>query len=257
MKLISIDKDIQDNIPLLHVVDESLRTERLPTIIFIHGFTSIKEKNLHYAYFLAEKGFRVLLPDAMLHGERELVTERETMFQFWDIVMKTIDELEQLKNRYFMKGLVDIGRVGVAGTSMGGIVTLGAIRKYDWIKAGASLMGSPYLLQFAKAQIAELKKKEVEIPYTNEEIQTLYSKLESYDLGIQPEKIQQRPLLMWHGEQDDVVPIQLTIRFFEEVKKHYEEEQHLLKFIVDKEAGHKVTTKGVRETVAWFEKHLL
>ena len=48
-----------------------LKTKKYLLSIFLHGFTSAKEHNLHYAYNLAKKGIRVLLPDAHLHGVRE------------------------------------------------------------------------------------------------------------------------------------------------------------------------------------------
>lgn len=59
------------DIPVLHVVKEGKRQEKLPLIIFVHGFTSAKEHNLHFGYLLAEAGYRVVLPDALYHGERE------------------------------------------------------------------------------------------------------------------------------------------------------------------------------------------
>ena len=59
------------NIPLLHIVDETEENSNIPTVIFLHGFTSAKEHNLHYAYNIAKKGFRVLVPEAHLHGVRD------------------------------------------------------------------------------------------------------------------------------------------------------------------------------------------
>ena len=68
--MIQIHKEIVKGVPLLHVVKAGHEEKMLPLIFFIHGFTSAKEHNLHFAYLLAEKGFRVVLPDAILHGER-------------------------------------------------------------------------------------------------------------------------------------------------------------------------------------------
>ena len=64
----------------------------------------------------------------------------------------------------FQKDLADQDRIGV-GTSMGGIVTLGALTQYKWIKAAVSLMGSPNYVKFAQAQIEHLKTIGCQIPF--------------------------------------------------------------------------------------------
>ncbi len=70
-------------------------------MIFIHGFTSAKEHNLHIAYLLAEKGFRAVLPEALHHGERgEEMAVEELAGHFWDIVLNEIEEIGVLKNHF-------------------------------------------------------------------------------------------------------------------------------------------------------------
>ena len=56
------------NIPLLHIYNEETNVHS-PIVLFLHGFESAKEHNLHYAYQLVNQGCRVILPDAHLHGE--------------------------------------------------------------------------------------------------------------------------------------------------------------------------------------------
>src|SRR5690606_23869380 len=59
-----------NDVPLLHVAKETVRNQPLPTVIYYHGFNGEKESSLTLAYKIAEKGLRVILPDAPLHGER-------------------------------------------------------------------------------------------------------------------------------------------------------------------------------------------
>lgn len=68
--MIQIENQTVSGIPFLHIVKEENRHRAVPLVIFIHGFTSAKEHNLHIAYLLAEKGFRAVLPEALHHGER-------------------------------------------------------------------------------------------------------------------------------------------------------------------------------------------
>lgn len=252
--MITIEREEIQTIPALHIADSTKMDEKLPFIIFIHGFTSVKENNLHYAYLLAQKGFRVLLPEALFHGERNSGLAGQSLeFHFWDIVLKTIDELEILKNTFAEKQLIDPSRIGVVGTSMGGIITLGALTKYNWIKAATSLMGMPYYEKFAIHQINAMKEKGVKLPIQENELARLLDKIRELDLSLHLDKLQNRPLLFWHGKQDPVVPYANTYHFYEKIKPLYKDEPNKLQFITDEKAGHKVSNEGVAKTVQWFE----
>ncbi|MFD2443164.1 prolyl oligopeptidase family serine peptidase [Bacillus sp. CGMCC 1.16607] len=243
-----------DGIPALHIVDERLKTNQLPFVIFIHGFTSAKEHNLHYAYLMAEKGMRVVLPESKHHGERQTnIKGSELPFHFWDIVLSAIDELEMIKQYFEEKELIDEDRIGVAGTSMGGIITLGALTQYEWIRSGVCLMGLPYYEKFARYQMDEMKNQGVKLPLSQEEITQLLNRLEKYDLSLQPEKLKKRPLLFWHGKKDQVVPYKYSYPFYEQLKGRGE----LVQFLTDEKAGHQVSREGLLKTVDWFETHLV
>lgn len=256
--MIIVEKNILMNKPLLHIVDKNVQEEKLPLIMFIHGFTSAKEHNLHYAYLLAERGFRVILPEAVYHGEREQgLTEMDLYSRFWEIVIKTIHEINDYKEYYVDKGLANQEQIGLAGTSMGGIVTLGALTKYKWIKAAVSLMGMPAYQKFSHWQLEQLKSLGIELPFTNEQIAEQLTVIRQYDLSLQPEKLENRPILFWHGKKDPVVPYPLTYQFYQDIKNEYEKTQGNIHFITDEKADHKVSRQGLFATVEWFEKHLL
>ncbi|HZH59421.1 MAG TPA: prolyl oligopeptidase family serine peptidase [Metabacillus sp.] len=255
--MIIVEKLHIEGIPTLHVVKESLRDIKTPFVMFIHGFTSAKENNLHFAYYLAEKGFRVALPECLYHGERsQQHTKRELSFRFWKIVLNEISEVNKIKEYFEQKQWIDSNRIGLAGTSMGGITTLGSLTQYDWIKAAVSLMGSPCYIELLKRQLDALKQSGVEIPLSHEEIEEQLSLLEPFDLSLHKEKLHHRPLLFWHGERDQVVPFAPTYQFYKDIIPMYENEPEKLRFIVDQLADHKVSREGVLALVEWFEKYL-
>lgn len=255
--MVIVEKEQIDQIPLLHVVQQSERPEKLPLVIFIHGFQSVKERNLHYAYLLAEAGFRVLMPEVLYHGERSNgLAEKEFYGHFWEMVLTTISEICGLKEKFVNKGLVDAERIGLAGTSMGGIVTLGALTQYKWIKAAVSLMGMPSYENFSLWQLKQLKTQGINLPFTEEQIEVQLKTLREYDLSGQPEKLLGRPLLFWHGKKDPLVPYRLTYQFYEAVKPDYQENPEKLRFITDNRAGHNVSIEGVEVTVQWFKNYL-
>jgi uncharacterized protein len=251
--VIVVEKISIKGIPSLHIVGEEYVYKQLPLVIFVHGFTSAKEHNLHYAYLLAEKGFRVVLPEALYHGERHQgIQMNELYFHFWDIVLQTIQELNIVKQYFETKGLVDTERIGLAGTSMGGIITLGALTQYNWIHSAVSLMGMPNYESFARLQIKEMGKRGISIPISEQEQQVLFQKLKQYDLSSQLEKLGNRPLFLWHGKLDPVVPFEYTSQFYEKIKNKHNQ----VEFLVDNKAGHQVSREGLLKTIDWFITHL-
>ncbi|KAF0818079.1 putative esterase YitV [Bacillus sp. ZZV12-4809] len=255
--MVVIEHKVIREIPVLELARQEIKGELLPFIIFVHGFTSAKEHNLHYAYLLAEKGFRVVLPDTLFHGERSQgLSGSDLNFKLWDIVLNTIAELNIIKNVYKDWDLIDQERIGLVGTSMGGIVTLGALTQYEWVKTAVSLMGMPYYEKFAQLQLDELKKNNIRVPLTNEELADLLSSLRERDLSLQPEKLGGRPIMFWHGKKDPVVPYSYTYQFYETIQPMYNDSPENLLFITDEQAGHKVSREGLLETVRWFEEHL-
>ena len=252
-----IDHFTIGEIPVLEVAFINQKADPLPTVIFIHGIHSAKEHNLHYAYYLAEKGFRVVLPDCMYHGER--ATERsfqEITFQFWNIVIHSIEELKDIYKHLLDQNKVKSNSLGVAGTSMGGIITLGALTQYDWIQTAVSLMGNPAYVEFATMQIETIRKMGIPFPISDEMIQTQLEILKKYDLSQQPDILNNRPVMFWHGEKDPIVPFQSAYSFFEQIKNRYNNPEHL-QFYRDPQADHKVTRHGVLKTTEWFEQHLI
>lgn len=255
--MIVVEKKRLNHIPVLHVVKQNQFSERMPLIIFLHGFTSTKERNMHPAYLFAEKGFRVIMPEAKYHGERsEGLSESQLGFHFWEIVLNSIAEVETFKDVLVGEGLADPDRIGVAGTSMGAITTLGALAKYDWIKAAVSLMGDPSYEQLALWQLNEIEKRNVKLELTKEEVTSLLNELKQYDLTLQPEKLNNRPVLFWHGKLDQVVPYSGAYHFYEQNRLKYEGAEDLFHFITDEKAGHAVSNAGVIAAADWFEKHV-
>ena len=254
--MIQVEKVYTEHIPMLIVSKQDMNNVPLPGFIFLHGFTSAKEHNLHYAYLLAEKGFRVFLPEAYLHGEREDTnTTKELSSSFWKIVITSIKELHIIKKYITEHGLAIHDRIGVGGTSMGAITTLGALTQYEWIRVGVSMMGNPAYKEFAEYQLREFEDQEIDLGITGEEKRKVFNTLDELDLSLQPEKLNNRPLFFWHGQKDPVVPITGVCAFVEE---HQEKlESGLITYIFDQTAGHAVTRKGLLQAVNWIEEKLI
>lgn len=252
--MIHIYNERIENIPVLHVVQANKVTEQLPTVIYYHGFTSEKESSLTLAYKLAEHGVRVILPDSYLHGERARDMSLEKLYlSFWDVVLKNIEELETIVFHLRQLKLIDKENVFVGGTSIGAITTYGALCAYDWITGALAFMGSPNFIDFAKFLVERFNKESTE-PIDEQEVNKVLEKIAPYDLAERRALLNGRPLFIWHGTADSVVPIDYNEQFYEQLQK----EAHVdnVYFVREKDRAHHISTQSTREATAWFVKLL-
>lgn len=251
-----VQEEVWKDIPLLHVYDKSMN-KHTPVVIFLHGFLSAKEHNLHYAYQLVKKGVRVIMPDAYLHGERsENLNELKMNMQFWKIVIQSIQEVEVLYEELIERDLLASHKIGLAGTSMGGIVTSGCLKKYSWIKTAAICMGAPGYNALADYQISQFEAKGVQLPLTDEQKEQIHKVLAEYDITNEPNAFQNRPVIFWHGKKDKTVPFNHSYNFYLQLRSYYKQSPSFLKYIVSSNSGHKVNREGVLAVTEWLAHHL-
>lgn len=252
-----VQEETWREIPLLHVYDDSLN-EHSPIVIFLHGFSSAKEHNLHYAYQLVKKGIRVILPDAYLHGSRaKNMSEEKMSFHFWNIVIQSIKEVQNIYEELKERKMIGFNKIGISGTSMGGITTFGCLKKYEWINTAAICMGAPSYNDYAQYQIAQFEQNNGKLPIAEEEIEHIHKLISEYDITKTPEAFLNRPVLFWHGQKDNVVPKENAYDFYTKLRSYYKHTPENLKFIVDPNEAHKVPRKGVLQVTDWLAQHLV
>ncbi|MCA1022519.1 alpha/beta fold hydrolase [Halobacillus litoralis] len=251
--MIGIYRNSFKNVPALTIVDTEKQDQPLPVFIYFHGFTSAKEHNLPQAYMLAQKGYRVILPDSAFHGEREEdLSKKELDMKFWDIVYQNLKDLQDVKDELDRLDLVLDRRIGVGGTSMGGITTSAALTMYPWIQASAVMMGSPKIVDFAERTIKGAEQAGLHVPLTQEDLDEMYDSLAGIDLSRQMDKLAGRPLFFWHGDADPVVPFEHSYDFYNEAIKLYKNPENI-RFLREVGRDHKVSRFGMVEMVNWLE----
>ena len=228
---------------ILHAYPAGKATQPLPVIIFYHGFTSSKLVYSYFAVALAQAGFRVIMPDAPDHGSRYRGDEQTRLGQFWPILHGNLVEFAGLRDALFAAGLVADKRLAVAGASMGGMTALGIMTQHPEVTCVASLMGSGYFLTLADTLFPPSGDSEA-----------VRASLRAWDVTDALPRLADRPLFLWHGEADDVVPAGETFRL----------QQALIREGLDKrltcvwEAGvrHRITPTALDATVDFFLKNL-
>lgn len=242
-----IEHIIVNSVPILHVVKKRLHQESLPTVIYYHGFNGEKESSLTIAYKMAEKGLRVILPDAPLHGERGNYADEpiEHGATFWEIVLQTIEELDNIRQFLIEKNYVLEDKIGLGGTSMGGMITYAALSKYDWIKSAAILMGTPYLT----------KRAEVTLGNASEQKDQLLHEVKALDISQQLNLLNDRPIFIWHGEKDEIVPVTDSREFYQTLAETYKDKSKI-EFIEEKDRIHNISKYSIKKVAEWFTDQL-
>lgn len=257
--MIQIKETTVNNLPLLEIVEEKKKDHILPTVIFYHGWTNYKESVLVNGYELAKQGFRALLPDAHLHGKRmNAKLPAEQSLEFWNVVGRSIQEAPLIRDHYIAEGLSDPDRFGVSGLSMGGITTAAMLTQYDWVKAAAVLMGSPAPVDFTKwlfsSPWAERSQTAWAETLPREQMEGAVAQLIPISLNLRPETIDGRPVMFWHGTEDNLVPFNMTYDFYQQIKD--EPYAQNVTFSSSNGVGHKVPYTVSLEMADFFKKSL-
>lgn len=252
VKMMIVQKETWAGISLLHISAAHIQQDA-PVMIFLHGFMSGKEHNLHYAYNLVEKGVRVLLPDALYHGERdEGLDELQMNMAFWKIVFQNVTEVGMLHDELVARGYT--GKVAIGGTSMGGITTAGCLITYDWMDTAAILMGAVNYEQLFEAQLAELELLNISVPMSGDELTVFKEQLAYFDAAKHAEAFERIPIFFWHGKQDLRVPFDMTFNFY--ATQQAAGKASNLVYMEDRSAGHAVSRAGMLKMVDFVAQHL-
>lgn len=166
---------------------------------------------------------------------------------FWDTVENNIEELEIIVDDLVAKSLASKEAIGVGGVSMGAITSLGILAKYNWVKAAVSLMGSAYYGHFARGLVEQALEMGLEFPF---DVNSRIASLNPYDLSEQIEKIGNRPLFLWHGKKDNVVPFAYSEKLYQVLTEN--KMANDVEFIIDERAKHKVSIEGIEACVSFF-----
>ncbi len=162
------------------------------------------------------------------------------MQRFWPILQQNFREFPALREAIIAEGWLEGERLAVAGASMGGMTALGIMTHHPELNCVACLMGSGYFRSLS---------------------QTLFpspgfdaDSLREWDVSHQLASLARRPLLLWHGDADDVVPPEETFRLEQALRQG--DLTARLTCVWQKGVRHRITPEALAATVAFFRQHL-
>ncbi|MDV5354920.1 esterase [Kosakonia sp. SMBL-WEM22] len=249
--MIEIQTDHFAGNEVLHAFPTGKGQQPLPCVVFYHGFTSSKLVYSYFAVALAQAGFRVIMPDAPDHGARFSGNAERRLRQFWQILQGNLTEFAALRDALHQHNLIDGNRLAVGGASMGGMTALGIMTRHPEVRCVASLMGSGYFTSLARTLFPPL---EVTNAAQQEAFNAILAPLAKWEVTDQLESIADRPLLLWHGEADDVVPAAESFRLQQALADAQRDAN--LTSLWEAGVAHRITPQALEATVSFFNRHL-
>lgn len=222
--------------------------DRIPTILFYHGWSSNKEFQRIRGFILASVGYQVVIPDAIYHGERNPLTDygmESAMRYFWDVILNNIEEADGLLSAMVSNYKADPKRIAVMGNSMGGFTAGGVFTHNEKIKNLVVFNGSCSWEGF---------NDNFEVT-PSEELEELRNKINSMDPINNLDLLKNRPILLLHGDSDMTVPIDGQRIFYKKINPMYNDKEKI-KFIEYPGLNHCVTTNMMEETINWLGIYL-
>ncbi|XJS09701.1 alpha/beta fold hydrolase [Aerococcaceae bacterium WGS1372] len=249
-----------NDIPVIEMIQDAYDTKKAPLVIFYHGYSNTKDGMMTFGNEIAKKGFRVIMPDAIHHGERRAygLDYNTNGLVFFEALKANVQEFPQIIQYYKQKDLIQKDYIGVAGMSMGGMTTSLIIATHPEVSAAVVLMGSPKQDSFNQWIIDQYTSQvEMSQPvdqYLIDKIQAFREFFKQHDLAKHPEAVQSRPLLFWHSKQDPVVPSRFVEEFIDEASQ-LNDGQHI-ELHLDESGGHKVPYKEMARMAEFFDATL-
>ena len=204
--------EIYDDGIRLSAVLERPNQGRSPLVIFLHGFTSSKDRphNIASCEAMREVGFATLRFDLYGHGESGGEFRRHTLFKWISNTMAVIN---------YVRGLEFVTDIYLSGHSQGGLVAA-LVAGMEADRVGGLILRAPAFMIPRCAREGNMLGRGFDPRHIPDEVQvikglTLDSDYIRVAQTIHVDDYIERfagPVLLIHGDADDTVPIQESIR---------------------------------------------
>lgn len=238
-------------IPCIRLVP-GWKSKPFPTIVFYHGWSSAKENQRFRGFILSSLGYQVIIPDAIYHGERDPIDyddPNSAAKYFWGVILNNMDEFYTLAEELIDKYDTDPNNIAVTGHSMGGFTSAGIFTHNKNVRTSVILNGS---LNWKMSNEIFLKK----LTTDTAEGEDLAIKVSLLDPINNLHKLVDRPLLILHGAEDNVVSKIPQQVFYNKIKSLYKDKTKI-KMTEYPFLGHVVTTNMLEDAVGWLLKYIV
>ncbi len=234
--------------------------EERGAVIFYHGWSSCKENQLFRAGTMASFGYRIIVPDAPNHGERgklEYDEEEELIKHFFPVVIGAVKESVFILD-YLEDKLGSDVSIAASGHSMGGFIASGILAGQDRVSTGVVINGacawlvSAEILAEKSEKMAKSKKEDQSLQVDGEREIDIRDFDPYYNISF----LQEKSLLMLHGEEDSSVPLAAQRQFLKRVQSQSNNGEREVELNTYENLNHHFTTEMLAESIIWLDEKI-
>lgn len=251
MKRIVSESDMINDIPYSFFYEDF--GEKRPLVLVLHSYMASKNNACDLAYSIAERGLCTLTFDAYNHGGRYTESREglewcsvEQVGEFFNVVEKTMQDVDFMLHNFMNHPRVDANRIGVTGVSLGAYLTYTCLLRNTEVVTAVPIIGTPC---FTKELIYILNKADETDFRTESEI-----KLLKLVKGMDPSetllKTERRPILILSTINDEICPYEHSYEFYNKLKENYTD-QSMVSF-VGFDGGHSPYKELMDMAIEWF-----
>jgi len=216
-----------------------------PAALIQHGYGAEKADLLPLASMLAAHGFVSLLPDAWGHGERFPASGPNWMNQlsadyFLTVLRHTIGDLGEALTTLLAQPDVRADATIVAGFSMGAMAAMVVGTEDPRVAALVSAAGSPLPDMLGVSLFGSTPPSPTNTEWASQ-----------HDAAASVGSLAPKPLLLQHGDMDDMVPIRGTLRMYAEAQPYYAGHPERLA-LQTYHHSHLVSEQQLHDAVEWL-----
>ena len=236
-------KIIVNDIPCFEIIPEN--EDIKADLLLYHGWGSHATKQCFRAKLLAGFGYRVLVPEIALHGERGICDydAPDSAVMFLEVLLQSIHEANCLIDQ----GLASDRSRFVVGHSLGGMIALGAAAENAMHVDGFVAMNSTAQWHAYEAIMAGVFPNQSLDIVKSEPFEALTERLTPYNPECWKKQGMTQPVLLTNGALDQTLPANYNVQFCRE--SMLENVSQIIFF----DAGHVVTDGMLFEVLAFIE----
>jgi len=230
---------------VLHIPDET----PAPTVVFCHGFTAHKIEAhrlfVNAARRICKEGFVAVRFDFRGSGESD--------GEFEDITVSSeVSDLNTILKFITERTEVDKNKIGLVGISLGGVVSILTAAQNPIVKAVCTWSSPAYFRPLPGIDQSQIEKGYIDLPSGYRIKIGFFEDAFKCNILENCSKISPRPMLIIHGSQDNIAPV-------EHAKMLYEKAGEPKKLVIIDGADHSFNRKDwedevIRITTEWFKE---
>lgn len=227
------------------------KEETNKTLVFYHGWGSDNESQIFRGNIFAAYGYRVILPEARYHGERnvEKIDHEDEAVEgkyILKVIMHNIEEAPSIFK--YIEENYPGNEIAVGGHSMGAITAGGLYAFKKDLKMAFVFNGINNWEELVRG-VNELKNKD-DIDEREFRINEFFLDMNPMD---SPEAFKDRPIVLFNGRNDDIIDPAGQESFAKEVEKVYEDKKLLGSKLFDM-TYHQITTQMLEEAIKFSKE---